>query len=95
MTSPSTPSSFKIRVMHVLWPSFLVAIAAEGLFFSLFDPDDLLAFGHPLEVSRLGAYTIGFFAFWLVAAASGALTCFLVASHVDTGSDGNADETNA
>ncbi len=85
----TTPSAFKTRAMHVLWPSFLVAIAAEGLFFSLFDPDDLLPFGQPLEVSRLGAYTIGFFAFWIVAAAASALTGFLVAAHADSGSEGD------
>ena len=29
----------------VLWPSFLVAIVATGLFFSAFDPVDLFPFG--------------------------------------------------
>jgi len=63
--------------MRVLWPSFLVATAAEGLFFSMMDPEDLSFFGHPLELSRLGAYTVGFFAFWAITAASSTFTCLL------------------
>ncbi len=63
--------------MRVLWPSFLVASAAEGLFFSVMDPEDLSLFGQPLELSRLGAYTLGFFAFWAITAASSTFTCLL------------------
>lgn len=51
------------NIAIVIWMAFLMAIAAEGVFFSLFNPDDLaLATGHELEA--LGAYTIGFFCFW-------------------------------
>ena len=61
------------RFGAVLWLSFLLAAAATGLFFSLIDPDEL-KFCVPFpEVSRLGAYTIGFFLFWLLTAASGVL----------------------
>ena len=63
--------------MRVLWPSFLVATAAEGLFFSVMDPEDLSLFGQPLELSRLGAYTLGFFAFWAITGASSTFTCLL------------------
>lgn len=63
--------------MRVLWPSFLVATVAEGLFFSMMDPEDLSFFGQPLELSRIGAYTLGFFAFWAITAASSTLTCLL------------------
>lgn len=65
------------RIMQVMWPSFLVAIVAVGAFFSLFDPQEFWLFGEHLEISRQGAYTIGFFGFWGVGIASSALTVFL------------------
>ena len=68
-----------IRIMAVLWPSFLVAAAATGGFFSLFDPQEFWLFGAHLEISRLGAYTIGFFGFWGVGIASSALAVMLAA----------------
>lgn len=55
------------------WMAFLMAIAAEGLFFSMFDPIDLaLAAGHR-EWDALGVYTVGFFWFWGSLVASGLL----------------------
>ncbi len=65
------------RVMWVMWPGFLVAAAAETLFFTLFDPQELTFFGDPIEASRLAIYSVGFFFFWAVGAGSSALTCFL------------------
>ena len=65
------------RLIWVLWPSFIVGGIAEAVFFTLFDPLDLHLFGEPLNLSRTAIYTIGFFAFWLFAAGSSALTCFL------------------
>ena len=64
------------RAIWILWPSFIVGGAATGVFFTLFDPRDLELFGEGLGLSRLAVYSIGFFAFWLFAAASSALTCF-------------------
>lgn len=64
------------RFIHILWPSFLVAIVAEGVFFTLVDPAELNVFGEPPAIGRMGVYTVGFFGFWLVTAASSALTCF-------------------
>jgi len=61
----------------ILWPSFIVAGIAEGLFFTVFDPVDLYVFGSPLDWSRTAIYSSGFFLFWAVCAASSALTCFL------------------
>jgi len=63
--------------MWILWPSFLVGGVAEGIFFTLFDPMDLHVLGNTIDWSRTAVYTVGFFLFWLVAAASSALTCFL------------------
>jgi hypothetical protein len=65
------------RAIWVLWPSFIVGGIAEGIFFTLFDPMDLHLFGLPLALSGTAVYTIGFFAFWLLAAFSSAFTCFL------------------
>jgi hypothetical protein len=61
----------------VLWPSFLVAIIAEGFFFSIFDPHDLTLVGNRMELSPMAAYTIGFFCFWLFCALASMLTCYL------------------
>ena len=69
MAEKQVPKSQKC--IAVLWPSFMVAIVATGLFFSAFDPDDLYPFGEQTEVSRLGVYSIGFLLFWLVSAISG------------------------
>ena len=62
--------------LRILWPSFLVACVAELAFFSVFDPVDFQLFG-PLGLSRRAGYSIGFFLFWGIAAASSALTCLL------------------
>jgi len=61
------------QVIAVLWPSFLTAGAAVIIFFTLFDPLEL--FPH-LEVSRMGCYTLGFFAFWALTAGTSILTCY-------------------
>ena len=63
--------------MIILWPSFLVAIVAEGFFFSLFDPRELLLAGRQIELSPLAAYTIGFFIFWIVCSLASILTYYL------------------
>lgn len=67
----------KQRLMWILWPAFLVAGIAEGITFSLFDPQDMHFFGEPVELGRTAVYSIGFLLFWTFAAASSALTCFL------------------
>jgi hypothetical protein len=64
------------KCIAVLWPSFMVAIVATGLFFSAFDPEDLFPFGEQTEISRLGVYSIGFLLFWLVSAISGIGTLY-------------------
>lgn len=65
------------RVIAVLWPSFLTAGIATILFFTSFNPTEIaLCLGHAQPVSNLGAYTIGFFLFWMLTASSCALTCY-------------------
>ena len=63
-------------LIWILWPSFLVAGAAEAVFFTIFDPSELTFFGVPLTASRVATYSIGFFLFWVFAACSSVLTCF-------------------
>ncbi|HXZ49443.1 MAG TPA: hypothetical protein VEG27_10505 [Usitatibacter sp.] len=65
------------RLMWVLWPGFVVAIPAVGVVFSLVDPADLQWLGSPIELPRLGAYTLGFLLFWVVGSGCSALTCLL------------------
>ena len=62
------------RTMYVIWPAFLAAIAAEIVFFALFDPLD---FNMRLQLSREAVYTFGFVAFWLLGMLSSALTLLL------------------
>ena len=65
------------RLIWILWPSFIVGGIAEGVFFTAFDPMDMTFFSYPITWSRIAVYTIGFFAFWAICAASSAATCFL------------------
>lgn len=65
-------------LMVVLWPSFLVAIVAEGFFFSLFDPADLSLIGSNVDLTPIAAYTIGFFFFWFFCALASTLTYYLI-----------------
>ena len=64
-------------LMWVLWPSFLVAVAASGVYFSLFDPVDLDVLGVHVEANRIAAYTMGFFAFWMLGSISSVMTLLL------------------
>lgn len=64
------------RVVAVLWPSFIMAGMATTVFFAIFDPHELVAPTWFPDLSRVGAYTIGFFLFWILTAFSSLLTCF-------------------
>ncbi len=64
------------RVVAILWPSFLVGGAATALFFTAFDPVHLFEGTALAGISRLGGYTLGFFAFWLLGLLSSGLTCY-------------------
>jgi len=61
----------------ILWPGFALAIPAVGIVFTLLDPEELHAFGAPLEIGRIGAYTLGFLFLWALGACCSALTCLL------------------
>ncbi len=64
--------------MSVLWPSFLSAIMAEGFFFSLFDPADLVMIGGQSDLPPIAAYTIGFFFFWAFCAIASMISLYLI-----------------
>jgi len=64
------------KAVSILWPAFLTAGVATILFFTAFDPSVLLQETRFADTSRMGAYTIGFFLFWLLTTTSCALTCF-------------------
>ena len=66
----------------VLWPSFLLAGAMDMLVFSAIDPSDLrAASGAAIELSRQGAYTLGFLAFWVLIGTACALTALLMTEY--------------
>lgn len=76
----------------ILWPSFLAAIVAEGLVFSLFKPEDLLFFGHSHSMSNEAIYSIGFFSFWTICAISSTLSLYIVRDDsINARKDGNDD----
>ncbi len=67
----------KQRLMWVVWPAFLLAGVMEILVFAMVDPHDLHWFGQALELPRQAVYTLAFFAFWIITAASSTLTILL------------------
>ena len=64
------------QVIAILWPGFLVAGIATIVFFTVFDPEEIAACTGGPEITRLGAYTVGFFLFWLLTSLSSLLTCY-------------------
>ena len=79
------------KLIWILWPSFIVAGAAEVVFFTAFDPQELVVFGERVIWSRTAVYSIGFFVFWAVTAASSALTCFFQKTPIEI----NRSQVNA
>lgn len=65
-----------LKLIQVLWPSFLVAGIAEIVFFTVIAPQELYLFGQPVYFSPIATYSIGFFGFWLVCAGSSLMTLF-------------------
>jgi hypothetical protein len=68
------------RLMWIAWPAFLMAGLLEVLVFGMVDPQDLQWFGHPIELSRQGVYSVAFFVFWGVTMLSSGLTTLLAMS---------------
>jgi len=63
------------RIVAVLWPSFITAGIATILFFTAFDPSIIFV---EYNITRIGAYSSGFFMFWLFGAVTSASTCFFL-----------------
>lgn len=61
------------KIIAVLWPSFLVAGVETIIFFTIFDPLNVFI---DYDVTRLGAYSIGFFLFWFFAILPCVLTLY-------------------
>ena len=80
MHQASVPAaSFSVRVMAIVWPSFLMAGVLEMLVFSLIDPADLHWFGGPLVgLSATAIYSLAFLMFWGVMSTASAMTQLLV-----------------
>lgn len=68
--------------MSALWPSFLVAILAEGFFFSVFDPADLMLVGGHIDIPPVAAYTLGFFFFWAFCSLASMLSVYMLRSEL-------------
>ncbi len=77
------------KLFWIVWPSFLVAGITEILFFAIIQPQDLYFFGQPVNLSPLATYSIGFFAFWAICAASSLATCFFQRSAADINGQGD------
>ncbi|HHZ88837.1 MAG TPA: hypothetical protein EYN73_02495 [Chromatiaceae bacterium] len=71
----------KFKCIAVLWPSFVTAAIATGVFFSAFNPKELFPFDMDVELSEIGYYSIGFFLFWLLTAVSGFGTLYYAISN--------------
>jgi hypothetical protein len=71
-------------LINILWPSFLVAIMAEGCFFSLFEPHALLQLVELHELPPIAGYTVGFFFFWILCSLASSLTYYLTYVPNDT-----------
>ncbi|HPU50349.1 MAG TPA: hypothetical protein PK359_02225 [Burkholderiaceae bacterium] len=67
-------------MMYVLWPAFVMSAVAEGVFFSMIDPQELTIVGLHLADSREAAYTVGFFLFWALFSICSGLTYLLAGS---------------
>ncbi len=72
------PSGKAKTAMVVLWPAFLAAAGLNALFFSMFDPADLMVDGLALEIDRLAAYAIGFAVCFVFCAISSFMTWSLM-----------------
>ena len=75
--------------MGIAWPAFLLASVLEMLVFAMVDPSDLHGLGgQPMNAPRQAVYTVAFFVFWAVTAASGALSVWLARESSERGGQG-------
>ena len=66
-------------ILVIGWCSFLTAAAGTMFFFAWIDPLALTDVTElPLPPDRMTGYALGFFFFWMLSAASAALTVYLI-----------------
>ncbi|HYN65059.1 MAG TPA: hypothetical protein VES36_10700 [Candidatus Limnocylindrales bacterium] len=88
------PRRWVRRAMAVMWPAFLLACVVQLLVFALVDPVDFHWDGGALNWSRQAIYAAAFFAFWLLAILSSALTVLLVMPAVELNTGAQASGRN-
>lgn len=66
------------RIIVIFWLSYIMAGIATGVFFSAIDPDALKFCVNFPEISRMGAYSIGFLLFWLLTSSTCLLADFIL-----------------
>lgn len=77
MLQPAAPQ-LKVRLLTVLWPSFLMAGVLEMFVFALVDPQQLHGWSIDASAWPRGAvYTVAFFVFWAATAAAAAISLWL------------------
>jgi len=76
---PSKQFKYPVRpmLMIILWPAFLMACVATGLFFSLIDPMELIVLDQRVQLHMTAVYSLGFFVFWLLGILASGLTAVL------------------
>jgi hypothetical protein len=75
-----------------LWVSFLWAAVATMLFFATFDPVELAEVAtFPLQLDRIGGYSVGFLLFWLLLIINSSVVNWL-SSHVNKSKYGRQSE---
>lgn len=65
-------------ISAILWPSFLLAGMATTVFFTFLDPVRIFDYEGEAPLSRIAAYSLGFFLFWLLCAASSAASAYFL-----------------
>ena len=76
------------RIGVVAWVSFVAAAVASALFFAIFDPLVILGQAtYPLDWSRTASYSVGFFLFWILTSATGAMVAWLLATPIRSVND--------
>ena len=68
----------RLRILIILWPSFLMAAVLDGVVFSAIDPGEAGLVQLLQGVSPLGVYTMGFLLFWSVIACASGMTALLI-----------------
>ncbi|MBA4708597.1 hypothetical protein [Aquitalea aquatica] len=67
----------------LFWPSFIIAVLATSVFFSIFDPAELTLHGNALFADKLSAYSVFFLISWAFGALNTAIVLVLEKSSRD------------